>query len=90
MDDPEVGRNWLTQMGHGAALAGIDIQYCMTLPREVLQSVETTSVTRVRASEDYLLSVVGYFPKPKILQILIIKCSIPFLGRINGVWASQA
>ena len=45
-------------MGHGAALAGIDIQYCMTLPRELLQSVETTSVTRVRASEDYLLAEV--------------------------------
>ena len=53
--DLEVSRNWLRQMGHGAQLAGVDIQYCMTLARELLQSVESQSVTRIRTSEDYIL-----------------------------------
>ena len=53
-----VARNWLRHMGHGAELADVDIQYCMTLPKELLQSVESKSVKRVRASEDYILAEV--------------------------------
>ena len=56
-----VARTWLREMADGAAAADIHIQTCMTLPKELLQSVETTSVTKIRASEDYLLAEVrGY------------------------------
>ena len=53
-----VARTWLREMADGAAAADIHIQTCMTLPKELLQSVETTSVTKIRASEDYLLAEV--------------------------------
>jgi hypothetical protein len=35
--DPGLGRRWLADMGSAAAAANISIQYCMTLPRELLQ-----------------------------------------------------
>lgn len=43
-------------MAQGAELHDIQIQYCMTLPKEAMASVETNSVTRIRVSEDYLLA----------------------------------
>ena len=42
------GSKWLAQMGVGAKAGGITIQYCMSLPREVLQSAEVESVRRLR------------------------------------------
>ena len=54
-----VARTWLRQMADGAAAADIHIQTCMTLPKELLQTVESTSVTKIRASEDYLLAEVS-------------------------------
>ncbi len=53
--DLNVAADWLRDMDYGAQQAGINIQYCMTLQRELLQSVELPSVNRIRASEDYLL-----------------------------------
>ena len=35
--DFELGRRWLVDMGEAASGANISIQYCMTLPRELLQ-----------------------------------------------------
>jgi hypothetical protein len=35
--DPGLGRRWLAEMGKAAASANVSIQYCMTLPRELLQ-----------------------------------------------------
>ena len=49
-------RTWLTQMGAGAEEAGVTLQYCMSLPRHVLQSAEVGSVRRLRTSGDYILS----------------------------------
>ena len=46
--DPALARDWLLQMGHGAAEAGVNIQYCMPYPRHALQSVELPAVTQVR------------------------------------------
>ena len=43
------GRTWLNQMGLGALEGDITIQYCMSLPREVLQSAEVQSVRRLRS-----------------------------------------
>lgn len=46
-------RTWLLQMGEAAARHQLTIQYCMSYPRHVLQSVELPAVTNVRASADY-------------------------------------
>lgn len=42
-----IGRDWLLQMGHGAEINGMTIQYCQALPRHMLQSVEIPAVTQV-------------------------------------------
>ena len=47
-------------MGAGAEEGGITIQYCMSLPREVLQSAEIPSVRRLRARQKRLEN---YFQK---------------------------
>ena len=41
-------------MGTGARKHSIDIQYCMTIPRILWESVAISSVTRARVSEDYI------------------------------------
>merc|ERR1711933_490582 len=51
--DPEMARQWLLQMDHGASKNSLSIQYCMCNPRHLLQSLETTMVTQARASDDY-------------------------------------
>ena len=51
--DISLGRKWLKAMGDAAMDLDIRIQYCMSWPRHVLQSVEIPVVTQVRASRDY-------------------------------------
>jgi hypothetical protein len=36
--DFQLGRRWLTAMGTAAGQTNVTIQYCMTLPRELLQA----------------------------------------------------
>jgi len=48
-----LARTWLMQMGAGAKKNGLTIQYCMSYPRHILQSVEIPAVTQARASDDY-------------------------------------
>jgi hypothetical protein len=48
------GRSWLNQMGAAAAKAGVTIQLCMPYPRHALQSVESTAMTQIRVSDDYV------------------------------------
>ena len=52
--DISLGRKWLKAMGDAAMELDIRIQYCMSWPRHVLQSVEIPAVTQVRASRDYV------------------------------------
>ena len=52
-------RDWLLQMGAGALQHNVTLQYCMSLPRHALQSVEVASVGRIRTSGDYILSKVS-------------------------------
>jgi hypothetical protein len=47
------GHQWLTSMGEAAAKVGINIQYCMSLPRHILTALEIPRVTHARASTDY-------------------------------------
>ena len=49
-------RDWLRLMGSGAEEEEVRLQYCMSLPRHVLQSAEIPSVGRLRTSGDYILS----------------------------------
>ena len=49
----QVGGDWLRQMGQGALKHNLTVQYCMSYPRHVLQSVEILSVTQARASNDF-------------------------------------
>ncbi|XP_067661072.1 uncharacterized protein [Haliotis asinina] len=53
LTDIDLGRQWLTQMGNGAAKNELTIQYCMSYPRHMLQSLEIPVVTQARASNDY-------------------------------------
>ena len=47
------GRDWLIQMGNAAKRHNILIQYCMSWPRHIMQSLEVDVVTQARASGDY-------------------------------------
>jgi hypothetical protein len=60
-----LARQWLLQMGAGAARNGLTIQYCMPYVRHLLQSLEVPVVTQARASDDY---VVGPPPPQSPLQ----------------------
>ena len=51
--DLTIERDWLIQMGDGAAANGINILYCMAYTRHMLQSVEIENVVSFRASGDY-------------------------------------
>eukprot|EP00977_Amphora_coffeiformis_P005903 scaffold1248_cov170-Amphora_coffeaeformis.AAC.22 len=46
--------NWLLQMGRAAQRHNIPIQYCMSWPRHILQSLRIDAVTQARASDDVL------------------------------------
>ncbi len=50
-------RDWQLQMANGAAESGVVIQYCMALPREIMQSVESNVNARARTSSDYQLGL---------------------------------
>jgi hypothetical protein len=62
---PTMSRDWLMQMGEGAAKSNVSIQYCMTFARMVLQSSEIPAVTTFRASDDYGPGQTGYYPTQK-------------------------
>ena len=51
--DLDFERQWLLRMGDGAAANGVNILYCMSYYRHMLQSVEIENVVSLRASGDY-------------------------------------
>lgn len=51
--DINLGEQWLMSMGAAADQIGMNIQYCMSLPRHILQSLQIPRVTHARASDDY-------------------------------------
>ena len=51
--DSQLGERWLVSMGEAAEKMGINIQYCMSFPRHLLQSLEIPRVTQARVSGDY-------------------------------------
>lgn len=48
IEDVNAARNWLMQMGQGASMNDVTIQYCMSLGRHILQSLEIPAVTQVQ------------------------------------------
>ncbi|CAF1685380.1 unnamed protein product, partial [Adineta ricciae] len=65
-EDFYLGRQWLIQMGYAADLFNINLQYCMSLPRHALQSLEIQRVTQARVSDDYYIHIVHRIPQWKI------------------------
>jgi len=53
LESATLARDWLMQMGTAAERNGLTVQYCMSWPRHILQSVELPAVTQARASGDY-------------------------------------
>eukprot|EP00516_Mucochytrium_quahogii_P002198 CAMPEP_0203752530 /NCGR_PEP_ID=MMETSP0098-20131031/6439_1 /ASSEMBLY_ACC=CAM_ASM_000208 /TAXON_ID=96639 /ORGANISM=" , Strain NY0313808BC1" /LENGTH=749 /DNA_ID=CAMNT_0050642739 /DNA_START=515 /DNA_END=2764 /DNA_ORIENTATION=- len=53
LQNVHAARTWLMQMGQAAEMLNIRIQYCMSLPRHVLQTLEIPAVTQIRGSRDY-------------------------------------
>jgi hypothetical protein len=53
LTDIDLGHQWLTSMGKAAEKLGINIQYCMSFPRHILQALEIPRVTQTRVSYDY-------------------------------------
>jgi hypothetical protein len=51
--DVTLGRTWLREMNYGAETNGVTVQYCMSYPRHILQTVEAPAVTQARGSDDY-------------------------------------
>ncbi|CAF1513373.1 unnamed protein product, partial [Adineta ricciae] len=51
--DIHLGHQWLISMGDAAEKVGMNIQYCMSLPRHILTALEAQRVTHARVSTDY-------------------------------------
>jgi hypothetical protein len=48
-----LGHQWLISMGEAADKIGINIQYCLSLPRHILTALQIPRVTHARISPDY-------------------------------------
>lgn len=80
-ESPTLARQWLIQMGAGAAKQNTNVQYCSTFARHVLQSVEMPSVTSIRSSDDYGPGQMGDYPTQKKNSSPIVHrdaCSFPY------------
>lgn len=66
------GRTWLMQMGTAAARNDLTIQYCMSWPRHIMQSVEIPAVTNARASYDYHPDSSHWYEHQFLILILIL------------------
>ena len=52
--DVLLGDRWLSAMNSGAKKNSVFIQYCMSLPRIMMASINHDMVSQIRVSEDYL------------------------------------
>ncbi len=57
--DIHLGHQWLTSMGDAADKLGLNIQYCMSLPRHILHALQVPRVTHARVSFDYTYQIIG-------------------------------
>jgi hypothetical protein len=49
----DTAQTWLVQMGQAAKANGVPMQWCMSYPRHILQSLQVDYVTQARVSNDY-------------------------------------
>ncbi len=80
-NDVEHARKWLLDMGNAAARYGITMQYCMTTPAMLLQSVELPNVTNARTGGDYN----ARFPKK---SYVCHNTQTSILTHALGIWPS--
>ncbi|UJR07070.1 hypothetical protein I4U23_011358 [Adineta vaga] len=59
LTDINLGQQWLSSMGKAADQLGINIQYCMSLPRHILSALQVSRVTQARISTDYKFHLEG-------------------------------
>ncbi|CAF1203111.1 unnamed protein product [Adineta steineri] len=59
--DIHLGHQWLMSMGEAADKVGINIQYCMSLPRHILTALQIPRVTHARTSVDYAFHIESWF-----------------------------
>ncbi|CAM2722812.1 unnamed protein product [Rotaria socialis] len=57
--DIDLGHQWLMSMGDAGEKIGINIQYCMSLPRHILTALQIPRVTHARTSTDYAFHLRG-------------------------------
>jgi hypothetical protein len=57
--DINLGEQWLKSMGAAAETVGMNIQYCMGLPRHILQALEVPRATHARVSADYAVGLMN-------------------------------
>lgn len=83
--DVGLARQWLLQMGRAAEKNNLTIQYCMPHMRHVLQSLEVSAVTQVRASGDYLLNEHQW----RIGGQSIVLNALGLLPSKDGFWSTK-
>jgi hypothetical protein len=89
MSSITLGRDWLLQMGKGAARRNITIQYCMPFVRHLMQSLEIQSVTQARASDDYVVSPYDGYPNWKIGGQTMLIDALGLSPSKDGFWSSS-
>ena len=98
--DEEAGHMWLAGMSNAAGDNGVEVQYCMALAHQILESAEFPAVTNARVSGDGGLNV-GAGMLPSLLASIVglgwskdnlrtaTKCFVPGLYP-NGTGKSGA
>lgn len=81
--DIAIGKNWLHQMGSGAARSGVDVQYCMPYPRHLMQSVEIPNVVQIRGSGD---NTPGNVDNTKLGEINLLSYALGVASFKDGFW----
>lgn len=67
---PGAGKTWLKAMADAATELNVTVQYCMALPRHMLQSASFERVTQARASHDYAQSRKDQWSTPEFNGLL--------------------
>lgn len=80
-----LARQWLMQMGEACKNHGLTIQYCMSYPRHMLQSLEISSVTQARISGDYHPGNGQW----KLGETALFTHAIGIRGSKDNFWTSQ-
>jgi hypothetical protein len=90
LTDVNAGRTWLLQMNAGAAASGLYIQYCMSFPRHILQSVEASQVTQSRASDDHVPGMNYYNDQWRIGFSSLFTWSVAIAPSKDNFWSTSS